>query len=459
MPEKSKDEKLEFLRREEIRTMQKDIARLRESEAQKERERIAALKPEKVKKIVREKALEEKPPEKEEKISIYRLPKPSPFKKYFIRLLVVLIFFSLAGSVIWFFVLGKVPIEELIPQLGFLTEKEIISPFEKELPPTEEEIPEEEEIQDRAGQLFIVGFEESTLTPELKEFFIKYKPGGVLLLSKNIENKEQLKNLISDLQNLSLEQTGLPLLIAVDQEGGAMSRIVFLEEKTSQMQIANSGFAFQVGFGRGQELKDLGVNLNLAPVLDDMKKEDFYFGRTFQRPPEIAGELARSLIFGQKEAGILTAIKHFPGYVGISFDPRNKLAEISSTEISQFKKAMEANPELVMMTNVIYRDIDPALPLIFSPLGVQFLKDNLGSDILIISEDLAQNALLANFSLKDIVTKPIEAGIDVLLFSGWRVPVEDGLEAFFAALEKKEVSEEKINAAISRIINLKQTLK
>ncbi|KPJ71240.1 hypothetical protein AMJ50_02855 [Parcubacteria bacterium DG_74_3] len=452
MPEKSKDEKLEFLKREEIRTMQKDIARLRESEAQKERERIAALKSEKVKKIVREKAPEEKPAEKEEKISISRLPKPSPFKKYSIRLLVLLIFFLLAGSFIWFFVLPKVPLGEIILWVEPPTEKETIPPLEETPAP-------KEELKDRAGQLFIVGFEESTLTPELKEFFIKYKPGGVLLLSANIKNKEQLKNLISDLQNLSLEQTGLPLLIAVDQEGEPMSRIFFLEEKTSQVQIANSGFAFQVGLGRGQELKDLGVNLNLAPVLDDIKKEDFYFGRTFQRPPEIAGELAISLILGQKEAGILTAIKHFPGYVGISFDPRNKLTEISSPEISQFKKAMEANPELVMMANVIYRDVDPALPLIFSSPGVQFLKDNLGSDILIISEDLAQNALLANFSLKDIVTKPIEAGIDILLFSGWRVPAEDGLEAFFAALEKKEVSEEKINAAISRIINLKQTLK
>jgi len=311
-------------------------------------------------------------------------------------------------------------------------------------------------LEEKIGQLLIIGFKGKTVTPQLEEIFKKYKPGGILLLSQNIESKEQLKKLISDLQNLSLRETGLPLLISVDQEGGMISRIGFLEEKTPQSEIKNPEEAYQIGLKRGEELKELGVNLNLAPVLDAMGEKDFYFNRTFQKPVEVSGELAKLLILGQKAKGILTAIKHFPGYVGIPFNPEDKLAEISLPETSQFKKAMEANPEFVMISNVIYKDIDPSLPLAFSPQGVQFLKNNLGSKVIIISDDLSQNSLLRNFSLKEIVTKPIQAGIDVLIFSGYRLPIEQGLDEFFAAFKNGEISEVKINEAVSRIIQFKK---
>jgi len=318
---------------------------------------------------------------------------------------------------------------------------------------------EELSLEKKLGQLFIVGFEGKTVTPELENFFKKYKPGGVLLLSKNIENKEQLKNLISDLQNLSLKETGLPLIIAVDQEGGEISRIEFLEEKTPQSEIENLELAYQIGLKRAEELKELGVNLNLAPLLDFAQEGDFLFSRSFQKDSSQIGILAKSLISGQKAGGILTAFKHFPGYGQISFNPEEELAILEKIpEISQFKKTMEAKPELVMISNVIYKETDPSIPFIFSPTSIQFLKNNLGSGILIISDDLAQNSLLKSFSLKEIVTEPIEAGVDILIFSGWRLPVEQGLDEFLKAFRNGEISKEKIDKAISRVTQLKQKL-
>jgi len=312
---------------------------------------------------------------------------------------------------------------------------------------------------EKIGQLFMVGFEGKTLTPQLEEFLKKYKPGGLLLLPKNIEDENQLKKLISDLQNLSLKETGLPLFIAVDQEGGQISRIGFLEEKTPQSQIKNNEEAFQVGQKRGKELKELGVNLNLAPVLDDMESGDFYFNRTFQKSPEIVGELSRALILGQKSAEILTAIKHFPGYVGIGFNPEASLAILEKIpEISQFKIAMESKPEFVLSANAIYKEVNSSLPFTFSREGIQFLKNNLGQDVLIISDDLDQNSLLEKFSLKEILTKPIEAGVDVLIFSGYSLSVEEGLDTFFEAIKNKEISETKLNEKITKIIEFKQKL-
>jgi len=281
----------------------------------------------------------------------------------------------------------------------------------------------------------------------------------VLLLSKNIEDREQLKSLVSGLQEISLRETGFPLFIAVDQEGGVISRIGFLEEKTPQSEIKTPETAYQVGLRRGGEMGELGVNLNLAPVLDAASSADFLFNRSFQKPASEIGELAKSLILGQKATGVLTAVKHFPGYSGIAFNPEGELAEITEVpEISQFKKAMESNPELVMTSNVVYQPVDSSLPFTLSAKAIQYLKNNLGERILVISDDLDQNSLLKKFPLKEILIKPVEAGVDILIFSGWRLPVENGLDTFWQSFQNGEVSKEKIETACSRIIQLKQKL-
>jgi beta-N-acetylhexosaminidase len=314
-------------------------------------------------------------------------------------------------------------------------------------------------FEKKLGQLFLVGFEGKTLTPELTQFLKKYRPGGLLLLSKNIDNKEQLKKLISDVQTASLKETGLPLFIAVDQEGGPVSRVNFLEELTPQSKIDSQETALRVGLKRGQELKNLGINLNLAPLLDKTAPTDFLFGRSFQKDSLEIGGLAKSLISGQKTAGILTAIKHFPGYTDISENPEEKLAEKENVpEISQFQIATESDPEMIITSNVVYETIDPGLPFTFSAKAIQFLKEKLNKNILIVSDDLSQNSLLGKFSLKDIVSKPIEAGVDIMIFSGYKAPVEQGLNEFLNAFKEGVISKEKVENALSRIIKLKQGL-
>ncbi|MDD2696811.1 MAG: glycoside hydrolase family 3 N-terminal domain-containing protein, partial [Candidatus Pacebacteria bacterium] len=315
------------------------------------------------------------------------------------------------------------------------------------------------ELESQVGQLFIIGFEGKSVTPDFEQLFRKYLPGGVLLLSKNIESKEQLKKLTEDLQSLSLREAKLPLFIAVDQEGGVISRVDFAGEKTPQSEINDPNQAYQVGLERGEELKDLGINLNLAPVLDMTQEGDFLFNRSFQKDAAETGELAKSLVLGQKTAGILSAVKHFPGYGDINFNPEGSLAKVDSLpEISQFKKAAEASPEFVLTANVVYKSLDSSLPFSFSSNALQFLKANLGENALIVTDDLAQNYLLENFSLEDIIKKPIEAGADILIFSGWEIDVSQGLDAFFTSFENNEISQAKIKEAISKIIKIKENI-
>lgn len=623
------EERLKFLKREEVQTMEKDIARLREGEAQKERERITELKPEEEVKVEKAKEIEreETPPPLMPKVP--EKPKALALKKILIRTLIIGVLFLILGYLVWSFIpmegegpaeepsqteekpqekppevtppsslitvqktetLEIASLEELPNSLAQVLEKELenntfnrilikkdgvflgleefLEGFEVKIPegllsklendftlfvyPSEgfnrlgfvakiqgedlvglmsawEESLEQDteklltalgkegpalvpyfkstnftnetnfrfltfskqdfgicyavtdnyfffatsfagmraairatelkELENKLGQLFIIGIEGKEVTSEIKELFRKYHPGGILLLSKNIESPVQLKELTQDLQSLSLQETGLPLFVAVDQEGGLISRIEFLEEKTGQSEIETPDQALIIGKKRGEELKELGVNLNLAPLLDEIKEGDFLFNRSFQKTPVETGSLAKSLIEGQKEAGILTAIKHFPGYGGIDFNPEGKLAEKETVpEISQFKEAMESNPELVMTANVIYKNLDETLPFTFSSNAILFLKNNLGGNVLILSDDLAQNYLLEKFSLKDILKKPIQAGVDLLIFSGWQIEVSKGLEEFFASFRQGELSESQLEAAISRIIQLKENL-
>lgn len=346
----------------------------------------------------------------------------------------------------------------------FLIYKIVLLTFDKDqtLPASyvnwSEEILNKLSLEQKIGQLFLIGFDGKILTPEIEKLLKELHPGGILLLAKNIENEKQLKELVNSLQMITVEDTGLPLFIAIDQEGGPISRIQWIE-KTPQSKIENAAQAYQIGKIKGEQLKELGINLNLAPLLDETLFGDFIFERGFQKSPKEVGELAGALIDGQQTAGILTVIKHFPGYSGISFNPEEKLATLSKIpKTSQFEIAMEVQPEMIMVSNVVYQNLDKNLPFTFSDISIKFLKEKLNNEILIISDDLAQNSLLNNFTLKEITALPIKAGVDVLIFSGWRTPVRQGVGAFKEVVENGEISEARINQSVLKVIKLKQKL-
>lgn len=318
-------------------------------------------------------------------------------------------------------------------------------------------------MEEKIGQMFLIGFDGTALTPETEALFNTIHPGGVILFARNIEDEEQLRQLVQDLQDLSHNDTGIPLFVATDQEGGEVVRVKWLDDKIPESKVDNTDQAYHIGLNRGQGLEDLGINLNLAPVLDIGQEGDFLtrYGRTFEGSPEEIGQLGKSIISGQKDGGIFSTAKHFPGYGGIDFDPENDQVPVVSNvpEISQFQIASEADPEFMMTANVIYTEIDEDLPFTLSPTGIEFLKGQIKGDYLIISDDLATKVLKEKYSLQTTVTSATTAGVDVLLISANQP--EDSLDAFnilSEAVKSGEITEEEINDRVQKILRLKQDI-
>jgi beta-N-acetylhexosaminidase len=311
-------------------------------------------------------------------------------------------------------------------------------------------------FQEAVGQVLMIGFNDSELTPELKDIMRRLQPGGVLLLSRNIKSVEQLQRLTGDLQKVSLEYSQLPLLIAVDQEGGDISRIEFGKEKTAQSDIESVDHAYVVGEERAEELKFLGVNLNLSPVLDATSPEDFLFSRTFQTERFEAGRFAKALLAGQHQAGILSTVKHFPGYGSIPFNPEKKLATVQEfPDISPFVFTFPGNPEFVLLSNVVYENFDAGNPFTFSRKGMKVLRDELGFEGLIISDDLVQPSLLDNYSFDEIAALPLEAGVNMVMFSE-QAYATDAHDTLLKIATENSILKRNIENSAARILEMKK---
>lgn len=272
-------------------------------------------------------------------------------------------------------------------------------------------------LKEAMGQTLLIGFEGTEMNPQLETLMRKTQPGGVILLGRNITDAEQTEKLIAGLQELS----PIPLFIAVDQEGGVVSRI-WWEEATPQVLLQDEEHALKIGEARAQGLAKMGVNMNLAPVLDSNNPGDYLFTRSFQLNPLLSSLFAASLIEGHTKEHVISVPKHYPGYDGISFNPETSVVP----RVKKFPSAeafsnlfFRLAPPIVMVSHVIYEDVDDKNPLPLSLLGIQKVKDGVGKDTLLMSDDLLSIAFVKEYGLDKLGSKALLSGMDILLAVGY----------------------------------------
>ena len=320
--------------------------------------------------------------------------------------------------------------------------------------------------RDKIGQLFMVGFLGTSVTPELASFIKEYKPGGVILFSRNLESVGQMVDLTNDLQACSPHS---PLLISIDQEGGRVSRLpkgFTIFPPCDLLGRCNSTeMAYAAAATIAKELRAVGVNMNMAPVLDVNSNPDnpVIGDRAFGTTPDVVCELGMATAAGLQDNMVVACGKHFPGHGDTSVDSHKELPVVEASrkrletvEFPSFRRAVTQGVASLMTAHVLYRALDPELPATLSPAIItNFLRQELHYDGVVLTDDLEMHAIIDHYGVEDAAVRAVLAGCDVLLICKDRDREVAAFEAVEQAVEVGTISPERLNLSVARIARLK----
>lgn len=281
---------------------------------------------------------------------------------------------------------------------------------------------------DEPGIHIFAGFQGTRLEDELKYLITEYRPGGIVLFKRNIEGRQQLKDLVAGAQATALDQLNRPLLVAIDQEGGQVQRLApHFHELPSARALAEEGPHAITQWTRisAQDLKEIGIHVNFAPVLDIMPESDKHFmnSRCLGSTPETVSELGKLWIETLQNQGISATAKHFPGLGRAELDPHHFAPVINRDssddfhrDIIPFEIAVQAGVHCVMTSHAVYPAIDPDWPATLSPaINRLWLRERLGFGGILFSDDLDMAAISGRFTPREVAERGLSCGTDFLL--------------------------------------------
>lgn len=276
------------------------------------------------------------------------------------------------------------------------------------------------------GQLLCVGFEGLEPSNELLDRIAEGKIGCVILFSRNIRDPQQLASLTAQLLQLAPQEA--PLLLAIDQEGGCVQRLRSPWTEWPTMRSVGEkndlDTTAEVARSIARELRDLGIGLDFAPVVDvDTNPNNPIIGdRSFSTDPKRVAAHAKTFIRAMQSAGVAACAKHFPGHGDTVVDSHlalptlaHRLERLQSVELVPFRAAVEAGVASIMTAHILYPALDAEFPATLSYPILQILRKELGYDGVVFSDDLEMKAVAEHYSLEDQVLRSLHAGVDALL--------------------------------------------
>lgn len=325
-------------------------------------------------------------------------------------------------------------------------------------------------LEQKVGQMFMLGFRGTKITPELQTHLATYKPGALILFGRNIRTLTQTAELNAELQQISLRSTSLPLFLAIDQEGGGVMRIKTSPAMPSAYTIGNTNdptLAFQAGKVTGEILSLLGFNMNLAPVLDitDTALTSFISTRSFSDSPHKISAMGIALAQGLAESKVMPVAKHFPGHGPIALDshkmtPHRQISysHLSAHDLVPFTQLSNTDVNSgIMVAHISYPQIDSSnMPATFSKkLVSDVLVEQLKYKGIIMTDDLEMSGAATLKRVEDRALAAIRAGNDLLLF-GWSPPLQArAIRAVIQAVRAGKITEDRINRSVRKILSYK----
>ncbi len=323
-------------------------------------------------------------------------------------------------------------------------------------------------LEQKIGQLFICAFRKDALGNPITSMtnfvsiYVKtYQIGGVILFSENIAGIEQTRQLIADYQSLA----DIPLFVCVDEEGGDVTRLAALGYKSIPRAFdMETDRIYEYGAITGEHLRDLGFNMDMAPVADIFTnaRNTVIGKRAFSNSADEAAERATLFMNGLKDTGLLSGMKHFPGHGDTSQDSHLGLASANATldelrarEFIPFKRLIDDGGDAVLVGHIIFPQIEADTPATFSrTLITDELRGELGFEGVVITDAMDMGAITRYYSPADAAVNAIKAGCDIILMPA---DLETAYNGVLEAVKTGVLCEDDINNAVRRILRLKYT--
>ena len=344
--------------------------------------------------------------------------------------------------------------------------EEPIQEPEKEKDQIEEKI-KKMSIDEKVGQLVIVGIDGLTVDENTKGMIEDYYVGGIILFGRNVDNTQQLLGLINSLKEVNGEFT--PLFISVDEEGGIVSRLPreFTKIPTSK-KIGDKGskeLAFNTGGTIGEAIGAFGYNMNFAPVLDinSNPKNPVIGDRAYSSEAVVVTDLGIEAMKGLQSKGVIPVVKHFPGHGDTVVDSHISLPVVNKTlealmglELIPFIEAVKEGTDSIMVAHILYNKIDSENPATLSKAVLtDILREQLKFTGVIITDDLTMGAIVENYDIGDAAITSINAGSDIVLTCHGYSNSLKVLTALKKAVDEGIISEDRLNESVYRILKLK----
>jgi beta-N-acetylhexosaminidase len=323
---------------------------------------------------------------------------------------------------------------------------------------------DKQELKQLAGRLVMIRLFGTALDADTAAFIRTHAIRGACLFRQNMTDADQLTRFTSDLR----DAMGPQALIALDQEGGAVVRSLWVPPPPSAMALGAAGdasLAREVGAAVARAVKSMGFNWNFAPVLDlnNNPLNPVIAERSFGADPEQAALLAMAWMDGSESEGVACCVKHFPGHGDTHVDSHRdlptvdkELAELERFEFAPFRAAAPHAPA-VMTAHIVYPALDPHHPATMSrAILTGLLREQMGYEGVIITDGMDMHAIAHRYGAGQAAVKALAAGADMVMAIGSRETQEQTIDAIAAAIADGTLPMQEVRARLERLDRLAQ---
>jgi beta-N-acetylhexosaminidase len=322
-----------------------------------------------------------------------------------------------------------------------------------------------------SGQRLMAGFDGTKFNDDLKFLIRDLCVGGIILFARNIMDRRQLKALCSDVQEYARSCGQPPLFISIDQEGGAVARLKapHFTEYSGNPGMKNESDAIYFAQTVARELTEMGINMNMAPVMD-VAPEGFASvmeKRMFGRDPAWVSKMGTIVIDTMQAHGVMAVAKHFPGIGRTTLDSHLDLPEtdltqedLESFDLIPFQAAAAAGVSGMMLSHIRYKNIDPTWPASISPvITSQLLRRRMGFRGIVMTDDLDMGAIKNHYDIRTVIRQILASEADIALICHKGPDIQTAHEEFLKSYDRNESLHQKWLESIRRILACKKHIR